>query len=223
MNIKIKVPTDLNEVTLGQYQRYLKIQESNKDETFVAQKMIEIFCVIPLRDVMRMRWSDVKEITSDITSMFDEDNRFVKTFTLKGQEYGFIPNLDEISFGEFIDLDQSLQDWQEMHHAMNVLYRPIDIKVRGRYNIQPYKAILDDRMKDMPLSIALGAVFFLLNLGKELSAVTMDYISRGILKDHIPAKEGSIPNGDTIAQFTKQLKEILQGLNISQSLGYTKY
>lgn len=223
MNIKIKVPTDLNEVTLGQYQRYLKIQESNKDETFVAQKMIEIFCVIPLRDVMRMRWSDVKEITSDITSMFDEDNRFVKTFTLKGQEYGFIPNLDEISFGEFIDLDQSLQDWQEMHHAMNVLYRPIDIKVRGRYNIQPYKAILDDRMKDMPLSIALGAVFFLLNLGKELSIVMMDYLQKGVLKEDYHLKEGLIKNGVGIHHFTKQLKEMLADLNISQNRDYTKY
>lgn len=223
MNIKIKVPTDLSEITLGQYQKYLKIQESNKDETFVAQKMIEIFCSIALKDVLRMKWSDVKEITDDIADMFDQQSSFKKTFVLNGQEYGFIPNLDEISFGEFVDLDQSLQDWQEMHHAMNVLYRPIDIKVRGRYNIQEYNAILNDKMKQMPLSIALGAVFFLLNLGKELSAVMMDYIHRGILKDHIVQKGDSITNGDTIRAFSLRLKEILQSLNISQNLGYTKF
>ena len=222
MELTLKIPENLREITLGQYQKYLKMQKENEDETFIAQKMIEIFCNTRLDYVMKMRWRDVNEIVTDLGVMFEEDQKLQKQFTLNGVQYGFIPNLDEISFGEFVDLDTYLADWDQMHHAMQVLYRPVDINVRGRYNIKEYNAITDDTMKEMPLAYALGAVFFLLNLGKELSVTMMDYLQKGVLKEHTPLKEGLIENGVGIHHFTKQLKEMLGSLNISQSLGSIK-
>lgn len=223
MNVKVKVPTTLSELTLSQYQKYLKIQSENEDNTFVAQKMIEIFCDLPLDKVIRMKWRDVKEITEELGELFDKESTFIKKFTYKNQNYGFIPNLDEISFGEFVDLDSCLQDWQRMHHAMQILYRPIDIQVRGRYNIKDYDGVLDDKMKDIPLNIALGSVFFLLNLGKELSEVTMDYFNKGILEGHSQVKEDLMPNGVGIRAFSRQVKGILEGLKIYPNSGYIKY
>jgi len=223
MNVKVKVPTTLSELTLSQYQKYLKIQSENEDNTFIAQKMIEIFCNLPLEKVIRMKWRDVKEITEELGELFDRESTFIKKFTYKNQNYGFIPNLDEISFGEFVDLDSCLQDWQRMHHAMQILYRPIDIQVRGRYNIKDYDGVLDDEMKDIPLNIALGSVFFLLNLGKELSEVTMDYFNKGILEGHSQVKEDLMPNGVGIRAFSRQVKVILEGLKIYPNSGYIKY
>lgn len=217
------MPTTLSELTLSQYQKYLKIQSENEDNTFVAQKMIEIFCDLPLDKVIRMKWRDVKEITEELGELFDKESTFIKKFTYKNQNYGFIPNLDEISFGEFVDLDSCLQDWQRMHHAMQILYRPIDIQVRGRYNIKDYDGVLDDKMKDIPLNIALGSVFFLLNLGKELSEVTMDYFNKGILEGHSQVKEDLMPNGVGIRAFSRQVKGILEGLKIYPNSGYIKY
>ncbi len=43
MEISIKIPTGLDEISLGQYQKFLKIQEENEDKNFIAQKMVEIF------------------------------------------------------------------------------------------------------------------------------------------------------------------------------------
>jgi hypothetical protein len=217
MEIEVKVPENLSEITLGQYQKYLEIQEGDNDEMFIAQKMIEIFCNIELKYVTKMRWKDVQEITLTLSNMFDEDSKFTKMFTLDKVQYGFIPNLDEITFGEFVDLDTYLGDWQQMDKAMSVLFRPVDINVRGRYNIKEYDGSMNEHLKEMPLSIALGAVFFLLNLGKELSQVMMDYLDKGILKDHIQVKEGLMQNGIGIHHFTQQLKETLKSLNISQT------
>lgn len=211
------MPENLSEITLGQYQKYLEIQEGDNDEMFIAQKMIEIFCNIELKYVTKMRWKDVQEITLTLSNMFDEDSKFTKMFTLDKVQYGFIPNLDEITFGEFVDLDTYLGDWQQMDKAMSVLFRPVDINVRGRYNIKEYDGSMNEHLKEMPLSIALGAVFFLLNLGKELSQVMMDYLDKGILKDHIQVKEGLMQNGIGIHHFTQQLKETLKSLNISQT------
>jgi len=215
MELEVKVPENLSEISLDQYQKYLKVQAGDNDEMFIAQKMIEIFCNVELKYVTKMRWKDVSEITSTLSNMFDEDNKFINKFTLDSVQYGFIPNLDEITFGEFVDLDSYLGDWQEMHKAMSVLYRPIDIQARGRYNIKEYDGSINDHLKEMPLSVALGAVFFLLNLGKELSQVMMDYLDRGILKDHSQVKEGLMQNGIGTHQFTQQVRGILKSLNIS--------
>jgi len=223
MEIEVKVPENLSEITLGQYQKYLKIQDGDNDEMMIAQKMIEIFCNVELKYVTKMRWKDVQEITLTLSNMFDEDSKFTKMFTLDQVQYGFIPNLDEITFGEFVDLDTYLGDWQQMDKAMSVLFRPVDINVRGRYNIKEYDGTLNDHIKDMPLSVALGAVFFLLNLGKELSQVMMDYLDKGVLKDHLQVKEGLMQNGIGIHQFTQQLKETLKDLNISQNKLHTKF
>ena len=222
MELEVKVPENLSEITLGQYQKYLKIQQGDNDEMFIAQKMIEIFCNVELKYVTKMRWKDVQEITLSLTNMFDEDSKFTKMFTLDQVQYGFIPNLDEITFGEFVDLDSYLQDWDQMDKAMSVLYRPVDINVRGRYNIKEYDGTLNEQLKEMPLSVALGAVFFLLNLGKELSVVIMDYLDKGVLKDHLQVKEGLMQNGIGIHQFTQQLKETLRSLNISPNKKHIK-
>jgi len=223
MEIEVKVPENLSEITLEQYQKYLKIQEGDNDEMMIAQKMIEIFCNIELKYVTKMRWKDVQEITLTLSNMFEEDSKFIKMFTLDKVQYGFIPNLDEITFGEFVDLDTYLGDWQQMDKAMSVLFRPVDINVRGRYNIKEYDGTMNEHLKEMPLSIALGAVFFLLNLGKELSQVMMDYLDKGVLKDHLQVKEGLMQNGIGIHQFTQQLKETLKSLNISQTKKHIKF
>jgi len=223
MEIEVKVPENLSEITLGQYQKYLKIQDGDNDEMMIAQKMIEIFCNVELKYVTKMRWKDVQEITLTLSNMFDEDSKFTKMFTLDKVQYGFMPNLDEITFGEFVDLDTYLGDWQQMDKAMSVLFRPVDINVRGRYNIKEYDGTMNEHLKEMPLSIALGAVFFLLNLGRELSQVMMDYLDKGVLKDHLQVKEGLMQNGIGIHQFTQQLKETLKDLNISQNKLHTKF
>tara|TARA_R110000765_G_scaffold117697_1_gene211621 strand:+ start:915 stop:1601 length:687 start_codon:yes stop_codon:yes gene_type:complete len=222
MEIEVKVPENLSEITLGQYQKYLKIQDGDNDEMMIAQKMIEIFCNVELKYVTKMRWKDVQEITLTLSNMFDEDSKFTKMFTLDQVQYGFIPNLDEITFGEFVDLDTYLQDWQQMDKAMSVLFRPVDINVRGRYNIKEYDGTMNEHLKDMPLSIALGAVFFFLNLGKELSQVMMDYLDKGVLKDHLQVKEGLMQNGIGIHHFTQQLKETLKSLDIYQNRQHIK-
>jgi hypothetical protein len=215
MEISIKIPTGLDEISLGQYQKFLKIQEENEDKNFIAQKMVEIFCNIPLDQVVRLRYSDVQKITEIMTKMLDAKPSMTEMFKLKGVEYGFIPNLDQISFGEFVDLDSYLQDWTKMHLAMNVMYRPVDIQAKGRYNIKEYKPGDADHLKDMPLGIALASIFFLLNLGKELSQVMMDYLDQGKIKEVDQVKEALQKNGVGINHFTSSLRGILQDLNIS--------
>lgn len=214
MKVEITVPDNLSEVTLDQYQRYLKIQENNTEEKFLASKMIEIFCGVKLSDTLKMKYSDVDSVCNILVDMFDEKPQLVKTFKMKGIEYGFIPKLDDISLGEYVDLDAFLGDWENMHRAMSVLYRPIDKKYGDKYSIVEYKAEDGEIMKDMPLNAAISSIIFFYHLGIDLSQAMMNYLEEK-QESNLVQYLSSGQNGVGINQFTHSLKGILDDLRIS--------
>jgi len=213
MKIEITVPTSLNEITLEQYQKFLKIAEENPEGNFLNAKMIEIFCGIPLSDSYKLKMSSVSAIIDILNEMLSVTPNHVEKFTLNGVQYGFIPDLNEISLGEYIDLDNNIVSWAEMHKAMNVLYRPIKIKKGDKYSIEDYDVSNPEALKDMPLDAAIGAVFFFLNLGIELSKHTILYSNLEEMED---TQEQLIleENGVGINHFMLSLEEMLQGLKI---------
>jgi hypothetical protein len=122
MKIELIVPNSLNEITLGQYQKYLKLGELT--ETELSYKMIEIFCGLKPEHIRLLKAKDVQDIVGIISQMFESKPSLVHTFKMNDVEYGFINNLDEMSFGEYIDLDTFIGDWDNIEKAMAVLYRP---------------------------------------------------------------------------------------------------
>ena len=215
MKIEINVPTSLSEVTLGQYQKFLKIAEDNPEGNFLNAKMIEIFCGIPLSDSYKLKMSSVTAIIDILNELLSQTPKRVEQFTMNGVEYGFIPDLDEMSLGEYVDLDGNASDWNNMHVAMNVLYRRIKIKKSGKYNIVDYNVENPEKMKDMPLDAAIGSLFFFYNLGMELSKHTILYSSNQAEMEVYQEQLISETNGDGISQFMVSLTEILQDLKIS--------
>ena len=122
--------------------------------------MLEIFCGVKLSDAYQLRFKDVDGVVELLTDTLNEKPQLVQRFKMKGVEYGFIPNLDDMSFGEYVDLDTYIGNWQEMHRAMGVLYRPIKNKHGERYNIVPYEVVDAEMYKDMPLDAAISSVLF---------------------------------------------------------------
>ena len=122
MRVQVYIPDTLSEITLGQYQKYLKIQSENEDENFLAIKMIEIFCGLRGDTIMAMKAHSIKDITLILTEMFNEKPALVKKFKMGKKTYGFIPKLDDMTFGEYIDLDTYIGDTANLHRAMAVLY-----------------------------------------------------------------------------------------------------
>ena len=215
MKIEINVPTSLNEVTLGQYQKYLKIAENNPEGNFLDAKMIEIFCGIPLSDSYKLKMSSAAAIVDIITELLNQTPKHTERFKLNGIEYGFIPDLDEMSLGEYIDLDNNVSKWEQMHVAMNVLYRPIKTSKVGKYNIEEYDVKNPEKMKDMPLGAAIGSVFFFLNLGMELSKHTIHSSSNQTEMEAIQEQLTSEQSGVGINQFMVSLTDVLNDLKIS--------
>lgn len=180
MKLEINVPENLNEITLEQYQRFDKINtEENQDSNFLLHKTVEIFCGLELKDIASIRVTSIKEILGDIDKIFAEKTDLVPTFNLDGIEYGFIPKLDDMTIGEFIDLDENLTEWETIHKAMAVLYRPINYKKEGKYLIEDYTGLDNAEVfKKMPLGIAMGAMVFFYRLNNELLETILNYLKR---------------------------------------------
>lgn len=180
MKLEVNVPESLNEITLEQYQRFDKINtEENQDSNFLLHKTVEIFCGLELKDIASIRVTSIKEILGDIDKIFAEKTDLVPTFTLGGIEYGFIPKLDDMTIGEFIDLDENLTEWETIHKAMAVLYRPINYKKEGKYLIEEYTGLDNAEVfKKMPVGIAMGAMVFFYRLNNELLEIILNYLKQ---------------------------------------------
>ena len=215
MKFNLKIPTSLNEITLRQYKRFLTVQDNTKETLFLNAKMIEIFCNAELTKVMLLKVSDVEEITGKLTQMFDTKPSLVKKFTLKGVNYGFHPNLHDLGLGEYIELDTYIGDWDNIEKAMNVLYRPILVSLKDRYSIEEHNLENAEAILDMPMDAVLSSIFFLWNLGLELSQTMTNYLDSQEDNEVLIQFLNSQANGDGIKVFTESLKGILQDLKIS--------
>jgi len=212
MEVKLSIPTTLNEITLGQYQEFSKLDITKESE--VQSKMIEIFCKVPTNVVRSMKAKDITDICTIINNMFDVEHQMLNRFDLNGVKYGFIPDLENMSFGEYVDLDTFMGDNDNLHRAMNVLYRPIDLLQGQRYTLKEYDPDINEEAKNYPLDACFGAMVFFYDLGKDLSTVILNSSSKQN-EENLAQYLGSLQNGDGTIPSMQSLAEILQDLKIS--------
>jgi hypothetical protein len=219
MEVQINVPSTLNEIPLKHYQDFLNVQKNSSDEEFIAQKMVEIFCGIRLIEVAKIKLTSLNELIVHFTTLFSQVPKFTPTFKIGDIEFGFIPELEEISFGEYVDLDNHLQSWDNFHKAMSVLYRPIKIRKGDKYDIKDYDPNIDmqELMKFAPLDICIAASVFFWTLESDLLQATLNYLEKEIAKQknlsQTLVKQLNLQNdGDGISHFMQSLKETSQSL-----------
>jgi hypothetical protein len=233
IELELKVPQKLQAIKLRQYQEYLKIQKENEDvkdaTNFLNSKCIQIFCGLTLKESYNLPVKMFDGVLSQIGKCFEEPTPLIKEFSMTGSNgvevsFGMIPSLDEMTFGEYVDLEGFMSDWDSMHKAMAVLYRPITFNKNGKYLIEDYDG--SDRywevMKDAPVNVALGAMVFFYRLGKKLSKYTMDYLLLQQNQKGASVQEKDLErNGDGINQFMLSLEKTYQELIKSQRFHYT--
>lgn len=226
MKLEIAVPTSLEDITLSQYQHYMRIVDQNKDESandFVNKKLVEIFCNVNLNEVDSIPVVEFNRILEILQKAFQEKFSLIRHFDLGGVEMGFIPKLDDMSLGEYVDVEATISDWQNIHKAMAVLYRPVNAKMKDKYTIAPYKPNDDihEWMKQMPLNVVMSCLVFFYDLGIELSTASLVFLEKAMKKDKTSQlKEALEENGVGISRFMDSLKETSQSLTKLQKNQY---
>ena len=163
MKVKVTIPS-MSDMKVSQYMKFLRTSEGKEDEGYINRLIVGTFCDIPDSVVNAMTKKSFDEVLGMIVSNLSQKENLPLQRIIKhnGIEYGFIPNLDEITVGEQADLSMYLTDWQKFDLALGVLYRPIKLKKGGKYLIEDYSG--KPTKLDLPLDVAFGAYFFFVNL-----------------------------------------------------------
>jgi len=223
MKLDILLPNSLSEIPLSRYQEFVAMKEKSNDEELIANKMIQIFCGLQLGEVAKIKLKDLNGLIKHFTEVFSEKPQLIRNFKIKNIEFGFIPNLENISFGEYVDIEHHLKDWSTYHKAMAVMFRPIKEKYKDKYSIVDYEPNEDmqDLMKFAPLDVAISASVFFWSLGSELLQATLTYLKNELTKSKDLTnfrKEFSLANnGVGIQVYMDSLETTLQSLTQLQN------
>jgi hypothetical protein len=175
--MKLKIPTELNEITLEKVQKVLLIDQNPDIEAF--PKMVHSVAVMTDRsphEIGQVVYTQLEVIHNRIFNMINgaKSAPLQRVVKYLGREYAFIEDVRDMETGAFIDIDQMAKPEnyaENLHKIMAVLYRPIDAKMGDRYRLKSYvtesarereerQAIF---LKHMTLDVVRGATgFFLL-------------------------------------------------------------
>ncbi len=230
VSLELTVPNEMSAIKLHQYQLYRSIVELNKDAEnldFINLKCLEIFCGLTLKESYNLPIRLFEGALRQIGKCLSEETPLIQTFKMVGSdgvevEFGLIPDLSDISFGEYVDLENYIKDEKTWHKAMAVLYRPI--KRSGQnYVIEPYHSTKrwEEVMKDMPVNIAIGAMVFFYRLGSKLSSLTISSLEMEKGQLSVDQQKTLEENGDGIRASMHLLQETSQDLMRSQRFHYT--
>ncbi len=212
--MNILIPESIADIRLEQFQRYdvlLKRTDLNEDQ--FNKRKIEIFTGLERSRIDLISQKDYKEIVELIDIALNQTVEFTPTFKIRDVEFGFIPNFDKITAGEYRDLTIYSQDVAEMHKLMAVLFRPIKKRKwyqwffkRNKYKIVEYNGTEQraNVMKYMPLSIVNGSLVFFSSLANELIAYTQKFTEEGPARAEVLAT--SLKNGGGMQRFLKCAK-----------------
>jgi hypothetical protein len=189
--MKITIPTSLNEIPLSKIVEWEQSTKTNLEA-------VSIFCGIESVSLLKLK--DIQDISTLISDVLKQDVDFVRRFRYKGIDYGFIPNLENLSASEFIILEQTMANPETYHLAMSILYRPITkikknwfSKSEPFYDIQKFKEP-NATFVDAPANYYLGACVFFWSLAKELEDCMITF-STNILNSKKITKHDLIKNG----------------------------
>ena len=186
--VKLTIPDRWSDITIETYQKYVEIQEGKGSDKNKVIKSLSLLCGVSPFVIKKMAYRDLLEIMSIIKTMIDTEpskEEFRKTFMFKNEEYGFVPNLSNISTGEYIDLESYCKEpIKNLHVIMSILYRKITFKRSERYAIETYnpEEFKEELFKECPMDIALSSLGFFLTLGERLAKTSHNFLKQQEMK-----------------------------------------
>ena len=223
MKIKLTIPSQ-EDISLEQYQLIEKCYIDNGDTDFSDKFLIKTIFDLSFEQIDSIKQIKLDEIVTEIKVSMNEEQPFRSRFMMDGIEYGFIPSLEEMTVGEFADLENYLTTGKDYHKAMAVMYRPITDSYLNSYKIQEYKGAKHscEVMKKSPFNIIKSALVFFCDLEKDLLKASLSFTIKemekiqGELAHH--RKKSSHKNGDGLQRLYDYLMEITS--KSKEQLGY---
>jgi hypothetical protein len=174
MDIKVSIPTSLNDITIEQFQAINELAKRELCEEEESDEILKLFTGIEQVDAILQKDRDY--LLSKVKEALIKEGTFKNRFTIGNIEFGMIPNFDKITGSEYTDLIKYFDKIEDLHKLMAVVFRPIKLKdVFKNYQIVNYNGTheLSELMKQTPMSVVKGFNGFFLTLSNDLKAYTL--------------------------------------------------
>lgn len=213
--ITLNIPQSYGDISLKKWLELQKEMENYSDNEEAVNALILFhLCGLPVEDASKIDIQSYQAIINDLNQFLNKTELdLIRFVTIDGKEYGFEPNLSNMSYGSFVDVTafETFTIDKNWPKIMNILYREVESKVGDTYTIKPYVA-KDDWQKwmDVGMDVHLGALFFFVHLSQDL----MSFILKSTMETELPPNFKSIleKNGKVILQSMNSPMEILQNI-----------
>ncbi len=176
----LSVPNEWSDVTL---RKYLELQSGlsgyEGDDEAQTATLLYYLCGLDGKDINSLSTQSYNTLKSTLIGFMNNNSEDLqRIITIGGVEYGFEPNLSQMSYGAYCDITKFNQlsidtNWAKI---MNILYRPVTKKFMGTYEIRPYDGRGDSELfLDLGMDIHFGAYFFFVHLLTDLASSTLNY------------------------------------------------
>jgi hypothetical protein len=221
MKITITYPDSWAEVKLSQYLEYTKHVKPWLESEEYAEKSIQSallhFCKVPVEYINKLPKAVADKASIKLGELFTDINKkpLVTEFTVGSTMYGFIPALNDMTYGEYLDLVAYTKKdmWDNIPTIMSILYRPITNRVGKLYTIEPYSGTPETRLElfkhVLTMDVVFGALSFFLGLQKDLLLGILTYSMEEMKKikdpEALAVLQDLAESGQDIAQLQSYL------------------
>ena len=190
----INYPQSWADVNLYQYLRWYKSVKPYLETEEYADKAILHgifnFTDITEDEYLNKNEKDITDLKIQIAKLLNTTytNFLPKSITIDKVKYGFIPSLDDMAYGEYLDLVEYTKKnmWDKMPTIMAMMYRPIVSESGETYAIEKYNGTNEDRVElfniYLTMDCVFGAISFFLDLQKDLLIGTQTYLQEMLKK-----------------------------------------
>jgi hypothetical protein len=161
--MELRLPHRWSDLTLGELQVMM-----------TSENQLERISICTGQSVEKLRTMPQKLIeaaTAHLDQLLTQETaRFEKVVEMDGKRFGFVPDWDAFTAGEWIDLENYLENfWKNAHKVMSVLFREVTYELGDKYEVKKYTAKEDASIfEEMPADLVSGTLLFFWTTRNEL-------------------------------------------------------
>tara|TARA_R100000734_G_C3312812_1_gene103947 strand:+ start:137 stop:778 length:642 start_codon:yes stop_codon:yes gene_type:complete len=192
-----------SDVTLEKWLQLIALEGLSPSQE--AIESIYALSNIPKKIIRQLSISDVARVMQQIKNIEKQTKtNFKHIVKIDGVEYGFHPNLEDITLGEWADIETFVQKGinKSLPEIMAILYREITEKEQNIYTIKAYNGNINiraEKFKKMKAEQVQGAMVFFWTFVSVLSTTLLSYLNENIAKMTTSKQEKHLQtNGDIL-------------------------
>ena len=161
--MELRLPHRWSDLTLGELQVMMTSENQLERISVCTGQSVDKLRTMPQK-LIEAAGAHIDQLLTQETA------RFEKVVEMDGKRFGFVPDWDAFTAGEWIDLENYLEDfWKNAHKVMSVLFREVTYELGEKYEVKKYTAKEDASIfEEMPADLVSGTLLFFWTTRNEL-------------------------------------------------------